>query len=87
MGVELFESTSSCAPFSIAIRWASERLPTTTTSPSEMPVREVSIACTHTRPDSALSSPRTSRPSSTSRMAFTCVGASRSVEVSRVSRM
>ena len=55
------ERTSRAAPRSIASRCASARLPTTTMSPSEIPVGPLgSIELTHTRPDSCRSSPQIS---------------------------
>ena len=87
-GFEPLERTSRAAPKSIAKRCASSRLPTTTASPSEIPLWErTSMDCTQTRPDSRLSSPVRSSPSTTSAIARTGVGASSSVEVWRDSRM
>ena len=78
---------SRAAPRSSASRCASARLPTTTTSPSEIPLGlPTSIDCTHTRCSSSVSSPVSNSPSSTSTMALTRVGASFRLDVSRVSR-
>ena len=80
--------TSSATPVSIAIRWASGRLPTTTTSPAVKPSGSdsVAIASTHTRPPTSCpGSPTSCSPSSTSAIAPTAVGAS-SRDASRDSR-
>jgi hypothetical protein len=80
---------STAAPSSIDCRWASTRLPTTTTSPAEirLSLRVASIECTQTRPLTMPSSPSTSSPSRTSQIAVTVVGASARLWVLPVSRM
>ena len=84
------ETTIAEASISMISRWALSRLPTTTMSPAAMPlgVSPTCIECTHTRPASSASgSPTTSSPSSTSTIAWTFVGASTRLDVSRDSRM
>ena len=83
-----FVVTSSPTPTSSAIRWASGRSPTTTTSPAWKPIgsEPVAIASTQTRPlIMACGSPTSCSPWSTPAIAPTAVGAS-SRDASRDSR-